>query len=394
MGLIKAALNAAGSVLNDQWKDYFYCESIDNEVLVTKGINKNSRSDNNIITTGSAIAVADGQAMFIVEDGKIVEGSAEPGIFVYDASTEPTIFQGDLRDSLIETFKLIGKRFTYGGQPAHDQRVYYFNKKEIVDNRYGTPSPIPFRVVDRNIGLDMDISIRCHGEYSYKITDPILFYTNVSGNVDDEFRKEEIDSQLKTELMTALQPAFAKLSEMGIRYSSLPGHTLELAEVLNEILSRKWAELRGIEIYSFGISSVNASKEDERMIKELQRNATFRNTDMAAAHLVGAQAQAMQSAAENESGAMMGFAGMSMAQSSGGVSVDNLYSMNQKKQQNQQPSQAVNGWTCPQCSTVNTGNFCSNCGFKKPVSNSWQCECGAMNTGNFCSQCGKPKPVK
>jgi membrane protease subunit (stomatin/prohibitin family) len=389
MGLIKAAIEATSSVLSDQWKDYFYCESLDNDVLVTKGINKRSRGDNNIITSGSGIAVADGQAMFIIEDGKIVEGSGEPGVFTYDASTEPTIFQGDLKESIIETFKLIGKRFSYGGSAAHDQRVYYFNKKEINGNRYGTPSPVPFRVVDKNIGLDIDISIRCHGEYSYKITDPILFYTNVCGNVSDEFRKEEIDSQLKSELMTALQPAFAKLSELGIRYSALPGQTMKLAEVLNEILSDKWGELRGIEVYSFGVSSVTASKEDEKMIKELQRNAVFQNKNLAAAHLVGAQAQAMQDAAKNESGAMMGFAGMNMAQGSGGANAQGLFSMGEKEQNVKVDKDT---WKC-HCGTDNTGKFCNNCGSPKPVTDKWACSCGTSNTGKFCSNCGNPKPV-
>jgi len=387
MGLIKAAIDATSSVLSDQWKDYFYCESIDNDVLVSKGVNKRSRGENNIITSGSLIAVADGQAMFIVEDGKIVEGSAEPGVFKYDASTEPTIFEGDLGSSILETFKLIGKRFTFGGSPAHDQRVYYFNKKEITGNKYGTPSPVPFRVVDKNIGLDIDVSIRCHGEYSYKITDPILFYTNVSGNVSDEFRKEEIDSQLKSELMTALQPAFSKISDMGIRYSALPGQTIKLAEVLNEILSKKWGELRGIEVYSFGVSSVTASKEDEQMIKEIQRNAAFRNKNLAAAHLVGAQAQAMQDAAKNESGAMMGFAGMNMAQSSGGANAQGLFNMGQQDQERNTAGQ----WTCS-CGTTNTGKFCSNCGKAKPVDNSWTCSCGNVNVGKFCSNCGNEKP--
>ena len=134
--------------------------------------------------------------------------------------------------------------------------------KELMGNKYGTSNPVPFRVVDGNIGLDMDISIRCFGEYSYRVTNPILFYTNVCGNVETAYRREMIDAQLKSELMTALQPAFAKISSMGIRYSALPGHTAEIADALNEVLSAKWKELRGIEILSFAVSSVKASEED------------------------------------------------------------------------------------------------------------------------------------
>ena len=275
MGLIRAALGAAGGVVGDQWKEYFYCEALDNDVLVVKGSKRVSgRSSNrsgtdNIISNGSVVAVADGQCMIIVEQGKIAELCAEPGEFVYDSSTEPSIFSGSLGTSIEEVFKNIGKRFTFGGEAPKDQRVYYFNTKELVGNKYGTPSPVPFRVVDQRAGIDIDIAIRCFGEYSYRICNPILFYTNVCGNVSSEYTRDNIDGQLKTELLTALQPAFAKISDMGIRYSSLPGHTMEIAQALNEVLSPKWSDLRGIEVVSFGVSSVKASEEDEAMLKEM-----------------------------------------------------------------------------------------------------------------------------
>ncbi|NCC67424.1 MAG: SPFH domain-containing protein, partial [Clostridia bacterium] len=251
--------------------------------------------------------------------------------------------------------------------------------------------PVPFRVVDKNIGLDIDIAIRCFGEYSYKFVDPLLFYANVCGNVENEYRRSEIDSQLKTELMTALQPAFAKISEMGIRYSALPGHTQEIADALNEVLSEKWTQLRGLKIVSFGVASVTASEEDEQMIKQLQRNAAFRDPTMAAAHMVGSQAQAMQDAAKNEggAGAMGAFIGMGMAQNAGGMNSASLYSMGQ--QTPQQPT-AAEGWTCACGRTGNTGKFCSDCGAAKPA-DGWKCSCGAVNKGRFCSECGKPKPV-
>ena len=289
MGLIKAALGAAGGVLADQWKDFFRCDAIDANVLVTKGRksaggrSSNTKGTEGIITSGSVILVADGQCMMIVDQGRIAEFAAEPGEYTYDASTEPSIFSGDLDEGVSQSFASFVKRFTFGGEPAKDQRIYYFNTKELVGNKYGTPSPVPFRVVDQRIGLDMDIAIRCFGEYSYRICDPILFYTNVCGNVSSAYDRSSLDSQLKSELLTALQPAFAKISEMGIRYSALPGHTMEIAKALNEVLSDKWRDLRGLEIVSFGVNSVKASEEDEQMIKELQRNAVFRNAIMAAA---------------------------------------------------------------------------------------------------------------
>ncbi len=398
MGLIKAIAGAAGGILADQWKEYFYCEAIPANVLAVKGQKRVSgRSSNkgadNIISDGSVIAVADGQCMIIVEQGKVVDICAEPGEYTYDISTEPSIFSGNLAENIGEIFKNIGKRFSFGGEAPKDQRVYYFNTKELVGNKYGTPSPVPFRVVDQRAGIDIDISIRCFGEYSYRIANPILFYTNTCGNVDRAYTRDNIESQMKTELLTALQPAFARISAMGIRYSALPGHTMEMAEALNEVLSAKWRDLRGIEIVSFGVSSVKASEEDEAMLKELQRNAAFMNPNMAAAHLVGAQAQAMQDAAKNQGGAMAGFMGMGMAQQAGGVNAAQLFQMG--AQQPQQPAQqapAANGWNCA-CGATATGKFCPECGAKKPEANGWACACGTVNKGKFCTECGAKKPA-
>jgi len=415
MGLIKAITGAAGGVLADQWKEFFYCEALPSDVLAVKGQkhesgrSSNTKGSDNIISNGSTIAVADGQCMMIVDQGKVVELCAEPGEFTYDSSTEPTIFSGDLGTSILDTFKNIGKRFTYGGEAPKDQRVYYFNTKELIGNKYGTPNPVPFRVVDRNIGLDIDISIRCFGEYSYRIVDPLLFYTNVCGNISDAYKRDTIDGQLKTELMTALQPAFAKISDMGIRYSSLPGHTYELSEALNEILTNKWRALRGLALVSLGVSSVKASEEDEAMIKELQRNATFRDPTMAAAHLVGAQASAMQSAAENTStGPAMAFMGMNMAGQAGGMNAGNLFQMGQQQQQQQQQQMqqpvsqpapapaatAADTWACSCGHAGNTSKFCAECGAARPVpAEGWTCSCGTVNKGKFCAECGSGKPV-
>ena len=403
MGLIKAAKDALQTVLADQWREYFYCDSLSNDVLmvkgqkrVTEGRNSNTKASDNIISNGSVVAVNEGQCMMIVEQGKVVEVCAEPGEFVYDMSTVPSIFYGGLGKGIVNTFKTIGKRFSFGGDTAKDQRVYYFNTKEIVGNKYGTANPVPFRVVDRNIGLDIDISIRCNGEYSYKIQDPLLFYTNVCGNVEYAYRRSEIDSMLKSELMTALQPAFAKISEMGIRYSALPGHTMEIADALNEVLSKKWSELRGLRVASFGVNSVTASKEDEQMIKDLQKSAVMRDPNMAAATLVGAQGDAMRAAAANPNGSMMGFMGMGMAQQSGGMNAQQLFQMGQQMQKGQEPAAqpaAADQWVCD-CGTKNSGKFCENCGKPRPhTEEGWTCSCGTVNKGKFCMECGKPRPA-
>lgn len=209
MGLIKAGIGALGGTLADQWKEYFYCEALPNDVLMRKGEKRvsgrssNTRGSDNIISNGSGIAVADGQCMIIVEQGKIVEVCAEPGEFTYNSSTEPSIFAGSLGESIKDTFKTIGKRFTYGGDTGKDQRIYYFNTKEILNNKFGTPSPIIFEVINKRIGMSRTVQVRRNGVYTYVISDPLLFYTRLCGNVESEFTRDQIDDQLKTEFVDA-----------------------------------------------------------------------------------------------------------------------------------------------------------------------------------------------
>ena len=426
MGLIKAGMGAIGGVLGDQWKEFIYCESMKPDVLVSKGQKRlssrgrssNTSAEDNIISNGSTIAVNDGQCMIIVESGKVVDICAEPGEYVYDMSTEPSLFAEGLNmDSIKRVFSQIGKRFTYGGDPGKDQRVYFFNTKEIIGNKYGTASPIPFRVVDQRVGLDMDIPIRCFGEYSYKITNPILFYTNVCSNVENEYLRSEIDSQLKSELLMGLNRAFGVMSEKGVRYSALPAHAEEIGDELNEVLSKKWRDLRGIEVVSFGVSSVKASEEDERYIRDQQ---ALGNPNARAAYMTGATGTAMQTAAANEAGAMMGFMGMGMAGAQGANMMNAInqqmayqpqggysggpqgyppqggYAPHQVYPQQPAPQAPAAGWTCA-CGAVNQGKFCANCGQPKPEpkpQNGWTCSCGhSGNTGKFCSECGQPQPT-
>lgn len=399
MGLIKALSGAVGGTLADQWKEFFYCDALSSDTLMIKGEKRvsgrssNTKGNDNIISNGSGIAVADGQCMMIVEQGKIVEVCAEPGEYTYDKSTEPSIFTGPLGKGIIDTFKTIGKRFTYGGDTGKDQRVYYFNTKELIDNKFGTPNPIPFRVVDTNIGLDIDVSVRCSGVYSYKIADPLLFYTNVCGNVEKAYTRDTIDGQLKTEFISALQPAFGKLSELGLRPNQIVAHNTDLENAMNSALSAKWGELRGLKVVSIALGSVTLPEEDAELIKKAQHAAILRDPSMGAATLVGAQAEAMKAAAANENGAMMGFMGMGMAAQAGGMNAQSLYQMGQQaRQQQPQPTPAPAGaWKC-KCGATVTGKFCTECGAKKPE-DGWTCpSCGATNKGKFCSECGAKKP--
>ena len=409
MGLMKAAMAAAGSTLADQWKEFFYCDALSSDVMVAKGQKRvggkssNTKGNDNIISQGSGIAVADGQCMIIVEQGKIVEFASEPGEYTFDSSAEPSIFAGNLSNAILASFDTFAIRFTYGGSTGKDQRVYYFNTKELMDNKFGTPNPIPFRVVDSRIGLDIDVSLRCSGVYSYKIADPILFYTNVCGNISNVFTRDEIEKQLKTEFLSALQPALAKLSAMEIRPNQIVAHNTELEDAMNEALSQKWAATRGLKIVSIALGSVTLPDEDAEMIKTMQRNAALTNPNMAGATLVAAQADAMKAAAGNSAGAMTGFMGMGMAAQAGGMNAQNLFAMGQQPMMGQPaPQQAVPqqtapqqatsqsaGWTCS-CGTINSGNFCSNCGSPKPSAD-WICSCGTKNSGKFCSNCGSPR---
>lgn len=418
MGLIRAAISAVGGTMADQWKEFFICESLDADVLAVKGQKRigsrsaNKKGSDNLITSGSGIAVADGQCALIVEQGKIVEVCAEPGEYTYDASTEPTIFSGNLGSSLDQVFDVIGKRFTYGGDTGKDQRIYYINTKELTDNKFGTPNPVPFRVVDRNIGLDVDVSVRCSGVYSYRISNPLLFYANVCGNIEQEYRREELDHQLKTEFISALQPAFAKISDLEIRPNALPGHVTELCDAMNEALTGKWANTRGITVVSVAIGTIDLPKEDAEMIKQAQKTAILRDPMMAAATLTEAQAGAMKTAAGNSAGAMTGFMGMGMAAQNGGMNAQNLYQMGAEMAQNNagqnqqnvssQPhmtapgkggeKEAAGKWTCA-CGAVNEKEwkFCQECGKERPQEG-WICSCGAENKGKFCTECGKPRP--
>ena len=443
MGLIKAAIGSVGGTFADQWKEFFYCDAIDKDVIVVKGQKRtsdrssNAKGNDNIISNGSVIAVADGQCMIIVEQGKVVEVCAEPGQFVYDTSTEPSIFAGNLGRSILDTFKTIGKRFTYGGDTGKDQRVYYFNTKELIDNKFGTANPVPFRVVDSKLGLDLDTALRVSGVYSYRITNPLLFYTNVCGNVEVEYNRSEIDTQLKTEFISALQPALGKLSELELRPNQIVAHNTELEDAMNQALVNKWENTRGIRVVSIALGSVTLPPEDAEMIKQLQSAAVLQNPTMAAAKLVSAQANAMETAAGNSAGAMTGFMGMGMAMNQGGMNAQNLFAMGQQQQMqqpmmnqqmqqpmmnqqmqqpmmNQQQAQPVMGqqmqqaapvqqaapaqtaepetWTCS-CGSVNTGKFCQNCGTPKPQPQptSWTCSCGSVNTGKFCQNCGTPR---
>jgi len=401
MGLIKAGFGAVGGALADQWKEFFYCDALSTDVLVKKGQKRvsgrssNTRGEDNIISNGSGIAVADGQCMIIVEQGEIVEVCAEPGEFTYDASTEPSIFSGKLGKSIVDTFKTMGKRFTYGGDTGKDQRVYYFNTKEIIGNKFGTPNPIIFEVINRRIGMSRTVNVRCNGVYSYIITNPILFYTKVCGNVENEYTRDEIDEQLKTEFISALQPAFGALAEQELRPAQLPAKVNELKNAMNEALKLEWVESRGITVEKIALNPITLADEDMKKIQEMEDSATYgANPFMMAGRMTEATADAMETAAGNQAGAMTGFMGMGMAggaMGGGFNAAQQFYNMG-AEQVNQATPPTVDSWKCV-CGATVTGKFCPECGLKRTMpKDGWKCSCGTLNKGKFCTECGAKKP--
>ena len=396
MGLIKAGIGALGGVLADQWKEFFYCDALDMDTLMIKGSKRvggrssNTKGSDNIISNGSGIAVADGQCMIIVEQGKIVEVCAEPGEYTYDTSSEPSIFAGKFGQSLKDSFKAIGKRFTYGGDTGKDQRVYYFNTKEIMGNKFGTPSPIIFEVINKRIGMSRTVNVRCNGVYSYIISDPVLFYTKVCGNVEAEFTRDQIDEQMRAEFISALQPAFGALAELELRPAQLPAKATELKQVMNEALQADWGD-RGIAVEKIALNPITLNPEDMQKIQQMEDAATMGgNAFMMAGRMTDATASAMETAAGNSAGAMTGFMGMGMAGGAMGGGFGAAQGFYQAGVQNQQ-NQPVDSWKCA-CGADNTGKFCSECGKPKPVNDGWVCTCGTANTGKFCSECGAKKP--
>ena len=394
MGLIKAFTGTAASYMNDLWEDYIYGDALDENTLMKKGHARGnpgagSNANDNVITDGSRIAVNAGQMMLIVENGRIVDFTAEPGGYEYKFGTEPSMFCGDFKDALKVSFENMKQRFAFGGIAGNDQRVYFINTKEIMNNRFGFGN-VPYRDGE----FDITIMLRGFGIYSYKITDPILFYTNVCGNVAEQFQKTSIETQLKAEIQNAFLPVFGQLAKEGVQYDQLSLQTERIIMLLQEALRSQWKEDRGIEIKTMAFSNILPDEESVDKIRQLQESRAYsENKAMLGARVGAAQATAMESAAENPSGAVNGFMGMGMAQQAGAVNVSELMKEEEFSRE-EQPAIKENSWTCS-CGMFNTMKFCPNCGNSKPAEVSCS-SCGMVipkeYTGmKFCPNCGKER---
>lgn len=393
MGLIRAALQAGGTVLADQWKEYFHVDSMSNDELVVKGYKQtkgNNKGGDDIISNGSAISVGEGQVALIVEDGKIVEFCAEPGRFIWDASSEPSMFCGGFFKGLVDSFKKFGERFTFGGDRAKTQRVYYVNVKEIMDNKFGTTTPMVYDDQYYRTAL----YIRYFGQFSFKITDPIVFFTQIAGVVSDKYDRSSLMDMCKDEFMTALDTSLSMLAAEGVKFSQIPIKQREIARYMSDTLDTDWKERRGMEVVSVAIAKVTPDDKSRKRIEEFDTNVMHSNPNAMAGGLAYAQMQAMQKAAENDAGAMTGFMGLGMVGGMASATAPaNAELVNTAKELHQaEQKQDENAWICS-CGAKNTGKFCMECGSKKPEpAGSWTCSCGATSNGKFCPNCGSKKP--
>lgn len=380
MGFIKAIAGTVSGGLANQWKEFYTCNSLPVQVLMKRadhmksGRSSNTKNDTDDITRGSAVIVNEGQCAIFVSQGKILDVAAEPGAYTWDDDTSPSFFSGHFSDVIRQGWN----RFTYGGQNPVQQRIYYVNMKELIGCRFGTPTPVPFRILDSNIGLDLDTTVKCNGTYTMHVSDPVVLYTSIAGNVEDEYTVEQMNDQLRAEFIQALQPAFGQLSGIGIRPSALPGQTKAISDAMKAELDPSWNSHYGLALTSVQIISATIPEEDQKMLQDIQKQAVYRNSSMTGAALVQAQAEAMKTAAGNENGAMMGFAGINMAQAAGGINANQFF-QNQQAPAGQQNTAQPQGqqtagtdqpqpgdWFCPKCGTKSNGNFCPKCGTPKP----------------------------
>lgn len=409
MGIIKAAADLVKGNLGDQWLEVYEAENMGDQTVFTRGVQirrgQNTKGTDNTVSNGSVVHVYDNQFMILVDGGKIVDYTAEPGYYTINNSALPSMLNGQFGDSLSEAFK----RFKYGGQTPTKQKVYFINLQEIKGIKFGTRQPVNYF----DSFYNAELFLRAHGTYSIKITNPLQFYAEAIPKNTDHVEIDEINEQYLSEFLEALQSAINQMSADGIRISFVSSKARELGKYMAGILDEEWNQMRGMEVQAVGIS-ISYNEESQKLINLRNEGAMLSDPTIREGYVQAAAARGLEAAGSNANGAMAGFMGMGMAGNIGGSIVGNASSvnmaqmqMNQQAQNNMnqmnmgmgqmnqsnmgvqpQPRQAA-GWTCS-CGQVNSGKFCSNCGKPAPSAD-WTCSCGQVNTGNFCSNCGKPR---
>lgn len=392
MGLIKAAVSSVTGVLSDSWKEVVEPDDMTAETLLVKGVTvkrgSNKKGTDNYITNGSVIHVYPNTLMLLLDGGRIVDYSAQEGYYEVNNSSAPSLFNGDLEGTLKDTWE----RFKFGGTPSQKQYVYYINTAEIKGIKFGTRNPVQYF----DNFYNAELFLRAHGSYSIKITDPIKFFTEFSPKGTGRIEIRNLSEQLFNEFMDALQSAINQMSVDGVRISQITSKSRELSKYMADTLDADWTDLRGIEICSVGLASISYDEESKNLINMRNKGAMMSDPTVREGFVQTSIAQGMQAAGSNKGGAGNAFMAMGMGMNSAGgfmsaASQTNAAQMQQQAQQQAQTA-AQDGWKCS-CGTVNTGNFCSGCGSKKPENSSWKCSCGTVNTGNFCSNCGSKKPA-
>jgi membrane protease subunit (stomatin/prohibitin family) len=405
MGIIKAVAKAIGGNLADQYKEVYEPDNMGDQTvfasgtLIRRGTNQKGTEDT--VSNGSVIHVYDNQFMMLVDGGKIVDYTAEPGYYTVDNSSLPSLFNGQFGDSLKDAWNRIG----FGGATPTKQRVFYLNLQEIKGIKFGTTNPVNYFDTFYNA----ELFIRAHGTYSIKIVNPLQFYAEAIPKNKDHVEITEINEQYLSEFMEALQAAINQMSADGTRISYVPSKARELGKYMANVLDEDWNKMRGMEIQAVGIKSISYDEKSKELIDTRNEGAMLSDPGVAQGYMVKNLSEGVKNAGSNSAGAMTGFMGVGMGMNAMGNMMGGFSQMNQNAQaqpgQGQQapapqPQTAgavaagamAGGWTC-ECGTTNTGKFCSNCGKAAPLKNEWTCECGTVNTGKFCSNCGKPAPA-
>ncbi|MFV0466980.1 MAG: SPFH domain-containing protein [Lachnospiraceae bacterium] len=409
MGIIRAAAQAVGTGFADQWLEVIEPDDMGDQTVFTSGIKtrkgQNVKGTDNTISDGSIIHVYDNQMMLLVDGGKVVDYTAEPGYYKVDNSSIPSLFNGQLKETVKESFS----RIKFGGQTPFKQLVFYLNLQEIKGIKFGTRNPVNYF----DNFYNAELFLRAHGTYSIQITDPLRFYEQVIPRNGEHVDIDDINEQYLSEFLEALQASINQMSADGIRISYVPSKGRELSKYMAEILDEEWRQIRGMEVLSVGIASISYDEESQKMIQMRNQGAMLSDASVREGYVQGAMARGIENAGSNAAGSMAGFMGVGLGMSAGGnlaeaTSRANMAQMqqqnqneqnrqaaqmqqNQAAQQSAQAANAAGAWVC-ESGHENTGKFCSECGKSKPETESWTCECGHENSGKFCSECGKQKP--
>lgn len=406
MGIIKAIGQAVKGGLGDLWLEVIEPDNMGDQTVFCRGIKtrngQNVNGTDDIVSNGSMIRVYENQFMLLVDGGKVVDYTAEPGYYKVDNSSVPSLLNGEFGDTLKEAFD----RIKFGGDTPREQKVYYINLQEIKGIKFGTRNPINYFDAFYNA----ELFIRAHGTYSVKIVNPLQFYAEAIPRNKDYVDINEINEQYISEFLQALQASINQMSADGTRISHVTSKALELGKYMSSVLDQDWNQMRGMEIQAVGIASISYDEKSQELINLRNEGAMLSDPNIQRGYMVGHMARGMEAAGSNEGGAMNSFLGMGMGMNMNGNVLGQMPVGNaqQPAQQNvfgtapqqavvgaatpvapvEQPAQAA-GWTC-ECGSVNTGKFCPECGKAAPATD-WTCACGTVNSGKFCSECGKPR---